>query len=547
MVLLRVVDDMGHAVPGEQPQPVHSILSSIESSESPPSQLQQQQQRVSPVSGAMEKQHTEAEWDAMYPHIVRLYIGEQLILSEVMRTMEARYNFKATQSMYKKRISKWQLHKYKRRSRPDNTQAHTSLKGDALVAHANMAGKRKIASIQMMYDGSGEPKDLQTAIPPRVADVAADQTTLTILLDMQAWTMSSTRPREWGLRETPAPEASELIKSASIKVTAQMYVTFSLAEALFARGEGRLAGKALRKAFLMLEAIIRRNDFGLEWALVDVLYDLAARGRAAVYRAMATHVAAVARLLLPPAHPLPRLADHLARYDGDLPTLLQRAHHSQIDAARGDPLVRRFLRAHNPTAAAAVTTEGDRRGIPSSPPPPDDDNDEGDSAAEIRAGIRATHAEVEAMKGPLLTAGPRGGGGGGGPPTLHEFVQQRTRRTAALTRGDPLLVGASDRMLFSEHNAQVAAVYALKARAAREVARGRWAEAARAQRALLRAMRERTAVDYWGIIRELWALERILVRAGGGGEEGEEELRSVRDEVMQRVTTLLEDIPDDGF
>ncbi|KAI1487847.1 Clr5 domain-containing protein [Biscogniauxia mediterranea] len=538
MVLLRVVDDMGRAVPGAQPQPVHSILPSVESSESPPSQLQQQQQHVSHVSGAMEKQHTEAEWDAMYPHIVGLYIGEQLILSEVMRTMEARYNFKATQSMYKKRISKWQLHKYKRRSRPNNTQ---SLKGDALVAHANMAGKRRIASIQMMYDGSsGEPKDRQTAIPPRIADVAVDQTTRTILLDMQAWTMSSTRPREWGLRETPPPSASELVKSASIKITAQMYVTFSLAEGLFARGEGRLAGKALRKAFLMLEAIIRRNEFGLEWALVDVLYDLAARGRAAVYRAMTTHVANVARLLLPPAHPLPRLADHLARYyddngAADLPTLLQRAHHSQIDAARSDPDVRRFLRAHNPTAAAAE--EDRRRGTTPSPSLLHDD--------EIRAGIRATHAEVEAMKGPLLTT-TAGHPRGGGPPTLHEFVQQRTRRTAALTGGrDPLLVGASDRMLFSEHNAQVAAVYVLKARAVREeVAGGRWAEAARAQRALLRAMRERTAVDYWGIIRELWALERILVRVGGG-EEGE--LRSVRDEVMQRVTALLEDIPDDGF
>ncbi|KAI0601053.1 Clr5 domain-containing protein [Biscogniauxia sp. FL1348] len=536
MVLLRVVDDMGAAVPGEQPQPVYSILPSIEYSESPPSQsqsqLQQQQQRVGPVSGAMEKQHTETEWDAMYPHIVRLYIGEQLILSEVMRIMEARYNFKATQSMYKKRISKWQLHKYKRKNRP-NTQAQASMKGDALVAHANMAGKRRIASIQTLHDGSGNPKDRQqtttaAAIPPRLADMALDEAARTILVSMQAWTMSSTRPRAWGLRETPPPpDASALMKSASIKITAQMYVTFSLAEGLSARGQGHLAGKALRKAFLMLEAIIRCNDFGLEWALVDVLYDLVSRGRVAVYRAMTAHVAAVARLLLPPAHPLARLADYLARYRGDLPTMLQRAYHSQIDAARSDPLVRRFLRAHNPTAAAATPS-----------PSPAHDNDDDLALAEMRAGIRATHAEVEAMKGPLTAARP------GDPPTLHEFVQQRARRTLALTGGaDPLLVGASDRMLFSEHNPHVAPVYRLKARAAREAGLGRWPQAVDAQRVLLRAMRGRTAVDYWGIIRELWALERMLVRVGGCGEE----LELVRAEVQDRVTTLLEDIPDDGF
>jgi hypothetical protein len=42
------------------------------------------------------KQYTEKEWDTMYPYIVRLYLGEQLTLGEVMRIMETRYKFKAT-------------------------------------------------------------------------------------------------------------------------------------------------------------------------------------------------------------------------------------------------------------------------------------------------------------------------------------------------------------------------------------------------------------------------------------------------------------------
>lgn len=42
------------------------------------------------------KQHSEREWGAMYPHIVRLYLGEQCILDEVMQIMETQYNFNTT-------------------------------------------------------------------------------------------------------------------------------------------------------------------------------------------------------------------------------------------------------------------------------------------------------------------------------------------------------------------------------------------------------------------------------------------------------------------
>ncbi|KAI1502166.1 Clr5 domain-containing protein [Biscogniauxia marginata] len=545
MALLNVAGNTAPAASSGNVQlPIHPIIASSESSQSsqssqsPPSQQQQQQrqERLSPASGVMEKQHTESEWDAMYPHIIRLYIGEQLILGEVMRIMETRYNFKATQSMYKKRISKWQLHKYKRKNRP-NTQAQVPMREDALVAHAtNMAGKRKIASIHVY--GSGNSKDRQMVLTPRLPDVTLDQAARMIIFDIQAWTMSSTRPRDFGLRETPPPEPGALLKSASIKITSQMYVTFCLAEALYARNQGLLAGKALRKAFLMLEAIIRCNDFGLEWALVDLLYDLVSRGRMAVYKAMTTHIANIARLLLPPAHPLPRLAGLLSAYEGDVATMLQRAYYSQIDAARDDPAIRAFLRAHNPTAQQDYHAYYCSTPTPSpSPSPPS--SPERDEMHEMMQGIRATHCEVESMKGPLRARG------GGSPPTLHEFVQARTRRTIAATRPspDPLLVGASDRMLFSEHNPYVAPVYRLKARAYRALQLRSWGDAVAAQRLLLAAMRERTAVDYWGIIRELWALERMLVRVGGHDAE----LGGVRAEVAERVATLLRDIPDDGF
>lgn len=41
------------------------------------------------------KQHTEAEWAAVYPHIERLYLRERRTLRHVRAVMEEKYRFKA--------------------------------------------------------------------------------------------------------------------------------------------------------------------------------------------------------------------------------------------------------------------------------------------------------------------------------------------------------------------------------------------------------------------------------------------------------------------
>lgn len=41
-------------------------------------------------------QHSEAEWEAVYPHILQLYMHQRLKLRYVMRHMEEKYNFHAT-------------------------------------------------------------------------------------------------------------------------------------------------------------------------------------------------------------------------------------------------------------------------------------------------------------------------------------------------------------------------------------------------------------------------------------------------------------------
>jgi hypothetical protein len=48
-----------------------------------------------PAPSCVAKQHTEAEWAAVYPHIERLYMREGRKLRHVRALMEEKYGFKA--------------------------------------------------------------------------------------------------------------------------------------------------------------------------------------------------------------------------------------------------------------------------------------------------------------------------------------------------------------------------------------------------------------------------------------------------------------------
>lgn len=53
-------------------------------------------QRTHHQPGSELRQHTEAEWDAMYPHIKRLYMTEHRRLREVVQLLRRDHGFSAT-------------------------------------------------------------------------------------------------------------------------------------------------------------------------------------------------------------------------------------------------------------------------------------------------------------------------------------------------------------------------------------------------------------------------------------------------------------------
>lgn len=400
---------------------------------------------------------------------------------------------------------------------------------------------------------------------------------------------------------------------SGIMAVTQMYVTFTLGSALFSRGQGRLAGKAVRRAFLILEDVVRDSHFGLDWMLLDLLYDFVTRGQHALYTTLVAHLANVAAALLAPHHPISLIADQLRRYGAegrDVATLLQRAFYSKIDAVQSDADARAALAAQNRRVGQLLLPGGAGAAKMMDP-----------EMRLVIQGIQATHYELEMQKGsvrgntktkkkkkhpeqhpqyqqhrkpqnppsPPFSSSPSSSSSSSSsrsPPTtsprlpsptpsftndpshppdptktettlLPTFIESRTRRSLhrmPATNPDALTLRVADRLFFSEYTPELGTIYKLKGRAWDLQRRGLWAEAVVAQRDLLAAMREKTALDVWGIIRELWALERLLlllrVRDGDRDREGDgaiaAELEDIAVEVDFRARGLLDDIPDDA-
>ncbi|KAI1369863.1 hypothetical protein F5Y08DRAFT_4099 [Xylaria arbuscula] len=515
------------------------------------------------------KQHSEMEWNAMYPHIVRLYLGEQRTLDEVMQIMETRYNFNATESMYKKRIARWQLHKYRRRKRLGPGREDLIPTAAAGVADSQTAGRHAVFPIILRRANSNHDAATLLSQP---ADVDIDQSARILLANMQRLTFMHQAP-------APAADVPVAIAPSGILAVTQLYVTFWLGSTLFARGQGRLAGKAVRKAFLMLEDIIKNAHFGLDWLLLDLLYDFVTRDQEALYMTLVSHLANVAAIMLPRHHPVNLIADQLLRYGreqgGDLGTLLQRAYFSKLDAVQSDPEVRAAMTAQNRRVRELLSAEASRYDM--------------DHVKLVIEGIKATHYELENQKGWTQAQSRRRSRSTPSPPPpkrppssspsrppssasafapsssittatkrgdnslLPEFIRERTQRSLSRmqTRRDALTLCVADRMFFSEYTPELGEVYTLKARTYAHQRRGERESAIRVQREMLDVMRHKTAMDVWGIIRELWALERMLqtmdedTDVGVDVEAVRDEIEMIRAEVDEKARALLADIPDD--
>jgi hypothetical protein len=107
--------------------------------------------------------------------------------------------------------------------------------------------------------------------------------------------------------------------------SSRMYQDFSLSYGLLRRGQGTLAGMAVRKAFWQLEDVIVQGDPALCMNLVDVCFHMTQAKQHDLAKALLRQLACIATKKLPALHPLIQFFQHISKQDENLELLLAQA------------------------------------------------------------------------------------------------------------------------------------------------------------------------------------------------------------------------------
>ncbi|KAF2641857.1 hypothetical protein P280DRAFT_479121 [Massarina eburnea CBS 473.64] len=210
------------------------------------------------LSPAKEPQRvlTQDEWAAMYSELERLYVRERRRLRYIVLHMAKTYGLKATEQMYKKRFAKWGFHKNNRRQAP-------ALISSSLPKEPNLS-----------------PHDYQA---------------LSIFNNVQKWSISffESLALQVPLPSHPWPE--KIIKIS---------YTFKLVTDLLCRGRGDLAGRMARKAFLLVEDLLKLEGPALVWNLLELMHYILTLQHGQLFQLLLTHVTALTSEWKPKNHPL---------------------------------------------------------------------------------------------------------------------------------------------------------------------------------------------------------------------------------------------------
>ncbi|ORY71350.1 uncharacterized protein BCR38DRAFT_404445 [Pseudomassariella vexata] len=241
------------------------------------------------------RQHSAEEWEAMYPLIKRLYVTEHRRLCEVMDIMEQKHGFIATKQMYKKRFTAWSLYK--------NYRQFSETKSDK-----QRVGRGSRSSVSSAKDRRSRGSNAHPIHIP--AKPFGDGPAEGIITSLVEWTSAQLAGTQWhnGVVDVKPPQ---------IYPSSRCYRDFSLASALWKRGNGHLAGMAVRKAFRRVEDI-RDFDPGIIRNIVDIILDMLQSKQTLLIRMLLVHYAKLSSRMLPRGHPLARFFQYLALSEGNL-------------------------------------------------------------------------------------------------------------------------------------------------------------------------------------------------------------------------------------
>jgi len=188
--------------------------------------------------------------------------------------------------MYKKRFAKWGFQKNAKRS----TSANHGSGGAGHVECVRVPRWRRHTNLgEMVY-------------VPRSVDLPEhDRLTLMILVNVKTWSASFFESMQVN---GSAPEPEEIPTENQLRQfkTKEANFAFKLVVDLLDRGHGVLAGRMARKAFLLAEDMLTLEGPALVWNLLEMMHYMVT-GHAQLFQILIGHLIALARDVMPGAHP----------------------------------------------------------------------------------------------------------------------------------------------------------------------------------------------------------------------------------------------------
>ncbi|EPE32440.1 hypothetical protein GLAREA_07573 [Glarea lozoyensis ATCC 20868] len=234
--------------------------------------------------------YDESEWATAYPEIERLYIRERRKLRYIIQFMEKKHGFKATEQMYKKRFAKWGFQKSTRRSTTDVQRLSRRLERCRnSKSHSPVVGEP--CSILMLPLGLGPNDSLK----------------LMFFTSVRTWSVAFFDGLQTIRQRAPLTVEAQEISFA-----------FKLSIDLLNRGHGMLAGRTIRKAFLLIEDLFTLESPALIWNLLEIMYNMVLLNHRQLFQMLLVHLIALAKnYRMPEAHPLSTMLQALWRLAED--------------------------------------------------------------------------------------------------------------------------------------------------------------------------------------------------------------------------------------
>ncbi|KAK5108518.1 hypothetical protein LTR62_008258 [Meristemomyces frigidus] len=175
------------------------------------------------------------------------------------------------EQMYKKRFTKWGFQK---NSRGPTTTARNS---------------------SMIGSGSRDPPYIVPSLPTLGDD---ENSVLLLLTSVRTWSESFYKSVQTSRQAFVSNEQSSPAQAR------EMSLTFKLAIDMLDRGHGNLAGRMIRKAFLLVEEMLNLEGPACSWNMLDIIYHIVASHHLQLCQVLLGHLEALVIRLKPKSHPL---------------------------------------------------------------------------------------------------------------------------------------------------------------------------------------------------------------------------------------------------